>query len=519
MKTGKRHAIHVRLWVLMALFFTMILSVIVSAIIVTYRSSIESRYKAELRSQMRTAQQNLRQGGYTPEAAEAVSAQGIHLLLVEEESCEVLYESVGGIPLGVLQEAKDAARYRAADPPRRDAQLLRELVRQRLGREDGSFFAADDEEDNKPPRGLESKAIFYCGRDGGFLYAFYMPVSSTNAAIGLAIRYATLVSVTAWLVGLLLLYWLSKAVTRPHRRITDTAAQIAELDFSRRCPPALTLELDALSQSINSMADSLENNVRALREANRQLQAELAERIRQQQISSELMANLSHDLKTPIAIISGYAEGLREGVARTPEKQNTYYDMILRESEHMQVIVSRMLALGRMESGETPIQPEDFDLTLMLDEIIDSFQRVLEREGLELKREGYRPCMVHTDYSCVRQSLQNYIQNAIYHINQGNRIRVRLEPLEHSVRVRVTNSSAPIPEEKARRLWDKLYRGDSSRQRHNGEVGLGLAIVKGNMERLGHPYGFENDPDFPGVCFWLELPKAGQSAAPAEEKG
>ena len=137
MKSGKRHTIHVRLWVLMALFFTMILSVIVSAIILTYRTSIERRYKAELRTRMYAARQSLSQKGYTPEAAEEVSAQGLPLLLVEEESCVVLYESVGGIPLGVLQEAKDAARYRAADPPRRDAQLLRELVRQRLGREDG----------------------------------------------------------------------------------------------------------------------------------------------------------------------------------------------------------------------------------------------------------------------------------------------------------------------------------------------------------------------------------------------
>ena len=182
--------------------------------------------------------------------------------------------------------------------------------------------------------------------------------------------------------------------------------------------------------------------------------------------------------------------------------------MILRESEEMQIIVSRMLALSRLESGAVQLEPEDFDLAELLNAILDSFDRELERRGLTLDRALPQPCPICADYECVRQSLLNYVQNAVYHINGGNRIEVRVKDRGDCVRVMVRNSSAPIPDEKAAKLWHKLYRGDPSRQRQNGEIGLGLAIVKGNMERLGCAYGFENDPDFPGVCFWLELPKA-----------
>ena len=507
---------HVRLWFLMALFFTLILSLIVSAIILIYRRAIDTGYRAELRIQLQRARSELSVSGYSPEVAEKFAARGIRLLLVDGSTREIIYEEDGGIPIGVLRETAPSRERRSDSRRSQDAMLLQELVTARLGSEDGSFFAADGAEGESPPKGLQSMDLFLCGREGKLLFCLFLPVASTNTAITLAIRYATLVSVTAWLIGLLLLYWLSKLVTRPHREIVETAAQIAKLDFSRRCPPALTMELDALGQSINSMADSLETNVKALQDANEQLQAELSARVRQQQISSELIGNLSHDLKTPIAIISGYAEGLLEGVAKTPEKQKTYYEMILRESEQLQVMVTRMLALSRMESGATPIQPETFDLTLLLDEVLDSFQRELEREGLTLTRAGYRPCMVHTDYDCARQSILNYVQNAIYHINNGKRIEVRLEDRGDCVRVRVRNSSAPIPEQEAGRLWDKLYRGDASRHRRKGEVGLGLAIVKGNMDRLGHSYGFENDPDFPGVCFWIELP---QVKGPEKETG
>lgn len=498
---------HIRLWLLMSGIFTLILTLTTSAIILIYQVGLKDRYEEGLRLELQNAESLLIQNQFSETAQSQVSATGIHLLLLEAETGRILTQDPAGMPLDLLLGRGSPSRQERRRQTSDDSALLLKLVEEHLEHgETGSFFLTDAQEGREQDQ--RNTMLALCGRWTDWVYSLYLPVESTNAAISLAIRYATLVSIGAWGICLLLFYALSKVVTRPHRKIAGIASQIAELDFSDRCPEALTWELNDMSHAINVMADSLEANVEALRGANEKLHRELCERTRQQQITADLIANLSHDLKTPIAIISGYAEGLREGVAQNPEKQQLYYDMILRESEHMQSIVSQMLALGRMESGQTPVRPEDFDLTVLLDQVLDSFQREIERLGLELTREGRRPCMVHTDYACARQSIINYIQNAVFHINNGKRIRVRLEDLGDRIRVGVTNSSSPIPPEEAARLWEKLYRGDPSRQRHKGEMGLGLSIVKGNMERLGHAYGVQNDPEFGGVCFWLELPKS-----------
>lgn len=491
----------------MVMAATVIASFAIVAIILTYRVSVEQRYTENLRQALSDGLDALTAAGFSEEAAEQLGSQGQMILLLREDSGELIFHEDWGIPFFLPPEPEQGKTFEPRDR-NRDGARLAALAEQKLGTETGSFFISDNELRTSSHRQLESSVLYLCGREQGFLFALGLPVESTNTAVSLAVRYATLLGINIWVATVILVYFLVKLITNPYRRIADIAAQIAKLDFSRRCPAALTTELNDLSQSINSMADSLEANVRDLQSTNEQLQMELNARIRQQNVASELISNLSHDLKTPIAIISGYAEGLQTGVAKTPEKQQTYYEMILRESEEMQIIVSRMLALSRLESGDVKIELEDFDLAELLDEILAGFQLALERRGLQLERIGSRPCMVRTDYECARQSIMNYVQNAAYHINGGNRIEIRLEDRGERIRVRVRNSSAPIPPEKAEKLWNKLYRGDPSRQRLNGEMGLGLSIVKGNMERLGCAYGFENDPGFPGVCFWLELPKA-----------
>lgn len=529
MKTGTLRQRHIRLWLLMAAAFTLILSLTVAAIVLTYRFALENRYEQTLHQQLSDGLDELERADYGEEVILQLQAEGIRLLLVDADSGAVLFRDSPGVPLFLAEPpgGPDTEGNQGAPPPgvggpppafQTDEVLLQELVAQTLGADDGSFFTTDSGDGNG--RNLDSRFLLLCGRSGNRLFCLHLMIESTNAAISLAIRFAALVSLIAWSIGLILLHFLSRLITQPYRRMVSTAHQLAQMDFSLRCPEALSTEFNDLSQSINSMADSLETNIAALREANRQLQVELEGRIHQQKITAELLANLSHDLKTPIAIISGYAEGLREGIAGTPEKQQRYYDAILRESEQMQAIVSSILALGRMESGETPIRHETFDLADLLDEVLESFAGELERRGLCVTRAGVRPALVCTDYECVRQSLMNYIQNAISHINGGTQIEVLLEVRQENIRASIKNSSAPISEEEGKHIWEKLYRGDPSRQRHNGEMGLGLSIVKGNMERLGHPYGFYNDAAFGGVVFWLELPRPAeeteQAALPAE---
>lgn len=499
----------VRLWVLMSLTAIVMLGLVIGGIVFFYRVMLGREYYKGLSQQMHACADILEQNGFSDDAVNEVNAQGIQMLVVREADRTVLARSrPGGRILRTTSSVDNYADLYGL--MKEDVETLQTVVNKYLGTADGRELR----ENPAPMAASEASAgknLFLIGRRDGVIYSLYLAVEATNAAVNLAIRYATLAGVAGLLISIFITYLVSLAVTKPHRDIVQAAGKIAELDFSGRCEPSPVRELDELSSSINTMADRLQSSVAELQSANEQLQQELEDRTRQQKENTELLANLSHDLKTPIAIISGYAEGLQEGVARTPEQQEKYYGMILTESEHMSRIVSRMLASTRLESDDVPLVVEDFDLAVMLDEALGLFQREIQRLGLRVETDYGRPLMAHTDYESIRQSVVNYVQNAVYHINNGKLIRVSVKPEGDLLRLSVVNSSAPLREEEQARIWDKLYRGDYARQRSHGEAGLGLAIVRGNMERLGLAYGCRN-LDGGLVEFWLCVP-----AVPVEQ--
>lgn len=183
-----------------------------------------------------------------------------------------------------------------------------------------------------------------------------------------------------------------------------------------------------------------------------------------------------------------------------------YSSVIFRETKHMRVIVSKMLALGRLEAGETPLQSSVFEAVELVRDIVQSFRLEADRAALQIRFEGETSLPVRSDYDSIRQILTNYIQNSIYHINGGNAVRIRLSVQAQSGEIAVANSSAPLTD--TEKIWDRLYRGDSARQRQHGEIGLGLSIVRGSAERLGLPYGVRNLEEEHMVEFYIRLPLA-----------
>lgn len=145
----------------------------------------------------------------------------------------------------------------------------------------------------------------------------------------------------------------------------------------------------------------------------------------------------------------------------------------------------------------------------MKQDIVQSFAPDIERAAIHVRCEGEDELFVHSDYECIRQVLINFVQNAVYHINGGSDLRIRMCAQDGGVaELAVANSSAPFSDETLAHLWDKLFRGDSARQRQHGEVGLGLSIVKSNMEHLGCPYGVRNLPEEGMIEFYIRLPLA-----------
>jgi signal transduction histidine kinase len=222
-----------------------------------------------------------------------------------------------------------------------------------------------------------------------------------------------------------------------------------------------------------------------------------------EQARKSLVSNISHDLKTPIALISGYADGLRVGMAKTEDQMREYCDVISDETDRMMEMICQMLEVSRLESGTVQLTVDDFDLSEELDGILTSFRVEIERRGIQLTRDYPESVYIRSDALSVEQVLINYIQNAVSHMGEGNRMAVTVTGSE-VLRVTVFNSADPIPEEDLERIWDTFYRGEKSRTRASRQSGLGLAIVRGNMELLGLSYGVDNVEG--GVEFWAEFP-------------
>lgn len=506
--------------VLIVGFATALLLLSTLLTVLAYRFIVEPYYVGSLQGQLADMEEQLIALDFDPGQLIALQTD-IRILVYDDATGEITYVDnyfySDGLPDAVSvatpPEKPKGDEEMEAEREYNAVRLLKQAVFYTLNGQDGSYFAADNW--GKAPNGmpLESKALYLNGVRQGHYYSLCLTVESVNASINLALRFSICITVAVWMLGMVVCTLVYRRLTATSRAVVESAERMAELDFSVRCPEGITREFDDLSRSANKMSDQLQSYLSQLKQTNQRLSEELAESDRQHRLTQELIANLSHDLKTPIAIISGYAEGLTEGVAKTDEQRERYANMILQESGRMQQIVSQLLALGRLESGQLPLEYTDFDLSELVQEILDGFQREMERAGVTLECALTAPLPVHSDYLSIRQVVINYVQNAVYHINGGNRICAVTERVGDRAVFRIANCSAPIVGEQAQKIWDKLYRGDSARTREHGEVGLGLCIVKGNMERLGQGCGFRNLDDGM-VEFYIELPLAELDPAP-----
>ena len=217
----------------------------------------------------------------------------------------------------------------------------------------------------------------------------------------------------------------------------------------------------------------------------------------------EFLANVSHELKTPIALIQGYAEGLQEGISDDPESRKYYCDVIMDEAAKMNVMVKKLMTLNQLEFGNDVVSMERFDIVDLICNYVQSAQILTKQNEVSVRMDHYEPIFVWADEFKTEEVFMNYFSNAVNHCAGERLIDVKLTLKENKVRVSVFNTGAPIPEESAPYIWDKFYKVDKARTREYGGSGVGLSIVKAIMESMNQQYGVINYEN--GVEFWFEL--------------
>ncbi len=319
-----------------------------------------------------------------------------------------------------------------------------------------------------------------------------------------------LIGIVSVIIAGILASFISRKFTEPILKLNEIAKNMSKLDFRKKYEIKDTNdEINDLGRSINIMSQKLETTIKQLRNNNIELEKDIEEKSKIDEMRKQFISDVSHELKTPIALIQGYAEGLIENVNNDEESRNFYAQVILDESNKMDILVKQLLELMKLEYGKREFNNETFDIIELIKEVIRKCNVMLKEKNIEVEFSTLEPTYVFADEFYIEQVVTNYITNAIKHCEEKNGkrvIKVNVEKVKDKIRVKVYNSGEQIGEEDLERIWKRFYKIDSSRNRDDGGTGIGLSLVKAIMNNYGNQYGVENKEE--GVEFYFDLESA-----------
>ena len=339
--------------------------------------------------------------------------------------------------------------------------------------------------------------------DGGNLFLFRSPLESIRESVAISNRFLAYIGAGAAVFASVLIMMISRKITEPIKEITKISERMNELDFDAKYTGKSKTEIALLGQNINKLSETLETTISELKSANNELKRDIEKKNEMEQMRTEFLSNVSHELKTPIALIQGYAEGLQECVNNDEESRNFYCEVIADEASKMNQMVQKLLTLNQLEFGNNKITLERFDVTALIDNYLQAAMILCEQKEIQLRMEKYPPIHVWADEYGVEEVFNNYFSNAVNHVDGEKIIEVKIQNLSDKVRISVFNTGQPIPEDSIPHLWEKFYKVDKARTREYGGNGVGLSIVKAIMDSMNQSYGVLNYEN--GVEFWFEL--------------
>ncbi|MEM5597237.1 HAMP domain-containing sensor histidine kinase [Niallia circulans] len=276
---------------------------------------------------------------------------------------------------------------------------------------------------------------------------------------------------------------------------------MVHLDFTSLKPIKQKDELGSLANNMLVMAQNLDIALNGLKEANGKLKEDMEKRLQMEKEQREFFEHASHELKTPLSIVKSFAEGLQDGIS--PNKQDHYIEVIIEESEKMEVLIKNMLDLAKLENGAIKLRKTSFLLSEMIEDLANKLFCIAKEKNVVIEIMPKNEQHILADYEWMERVMKNLLINAIRHSEPDSVIRIRIElDQENGNSVfQIENTGAQIPEEQLDKIWKRFYRAESSRSRMTGGTGLGLAIVQQILSLHGFHYGAENIPG--GVRFYI----------------
>lgn len=332
-----------------------------------------------------------------------------------------------------------------------------------------------------------------------------VPLVSIKESVDVANRFILIIGSIIIVLGSMLAFWFSKKFTKPIVEVNKIARNMAKFDFDQKCKISGKDEIGQLGQSINYLSGELNRAITELNIKNKKLEEDIEKERKIDEMRKEFVSSVSHELRTPLSLIQGYAEGLACNINESEEDRKFYCDVIMNETNKMNKLVKDLLNLSQIESGYFQIEKTEFDLTFLMEYVLNKYKSIFEEKNIKLLFEQSESIIVCGDMTRIEQVLTNYINNAINHIDGNNTIRISKIIYGNKVRVNVFNTGKHIPDESIENIWKSFYKVDKARTRAYGGYGLGLSIVKAILDLHNNKCGVENIED--GVNFWFEIDK------------
>lgn len=330
-------------------------------------------------------------------------------------------------------------------------------------------------------------------------------LDSIRSNVSISNQFIFYIGILILAVGIILVWFFSRRISEPILELAELSKKMAKLDFDAKYTRGGADEIGILGESFNTMSDELKDKISELKTANYELQKDIKKKEQVETMRTEFIGNVSHELKTPIALIQGYAEGLKDGITDDPESMEFYCDVIIDEANKMNRMVKNLLTLNQLELGKDDTQFERIDITSLIWGVVQSLEIMAKQKEADIRINTQDPVFVWADEFKVEQVVRNYVSNALNHVDENRIVDIRIEEREGKIRVSVFNTGEPIPEEDIGHIWEKFYKVDKARTREYGGNGIGLSIVKAIMESFHQNYGVRNYEN--GVQFWFELDK------------
>jgi signal transduction histidine kinase len=323
-------------------------------------------------------------------------------------------------------------------------------------------------------------------------------------------RYLLNQSVAVMLVGLVLAlvcgFAIFAVITRKLKRLAEAMESFKDGAFRRKTlfaplpSPERRDEIDRVAATYNEMAERMTEMIRELQ--------------RQESVRRDLVANVSHDLRTPLASLRGYLETLMiKGDSLPPEEQKMYLAIATQQTERLARLVAELFELAKLEAKDVSVQAESFPVSELIQDVVQKFELDAKQRQLAIRAEVEADLpFVTADIALVERVLQNLIDNALHHTPAGGTVSVAARVRGREVAVTVADTGSGISKDHLPHIFERLYRADKSRDSRSGGAGLGLAIARQIVELHGGRIAVESELGR-GTTFSFSLPLAGTVAA------